>query len=79
MDLSSSLLLAGIIPGGSEWLWIFLAILLLFGGAKLPSFARGLGQSIREFKKASSTDDDSKEAPVADSKKSEVTKTPGSN
>jgi sec-independent protein translocase protein TatA len=78
MDFSSSLLLAGILPGGSEWLWIFLAILLLFGGSKLPSFAKGLGQSIREFKKASNGEDEPKES-SSDSKKTEVTKTPGSS
>ncbi|MDR2673692.1 MAG: twin-arginine translocase TatA/TatE family subunit [Opitutaceae bacterium] len=39
--------------GSTELIVIFLVILLLFGGAKLPSLARGLGQSIREFKKAS--------------------------
>ena len=44
---------AGLLPGGGEWIWIFVILLLLFGGAKLPSLAKGLGQSIREFKKAS--------------------------
>jgi sec-independent protein translocase protein TatA len=39
--------------GSTELIVIFLVILLLFGGAKLPSLARGLGQSIKEFKKAS--------------------------
>ena len=29
-----------------------LIVLVLFGGQKLPEFARGLGKSIREFKKA---------------------------
>lgn len=38
--------------GGSEMAVIFLVILLLFGGKKLPEFARGMGKSIREFKKA---------------------------
>jgi sec-independent protein translocase protein TatA len=31
---------------------VFVLILVLFGGQKLPEFARGLGKSIREFKKA---------------------------
>jgi sec-independent protein translocase protein TatA len=39
--------------GGGEMLIIFLAILLLFGGKKLPELARGLGKGIREFKDAS--------------------------
>jgi sec-independent protein translocase protein TatA len=43
--------------GGGEILGILAIVLLLFGGAKLPSLARGLGQSIKEFKKASREDD----------------------
>ena len=39
-------------PGGQEWFLIFLAILLLFGAKKLPEFARGLGRSMGEFRKA---------------------------
>jgi sec-independent protein translocase protein TatA len=39
-------------PSGSEWMLIFLAVLLLFGAKKLPEFARGLGRSMGEFKKA---------------------------
>ena len=37
---------------------IFLIIILLFGGSKLPSLAKGIGKSVREFKKATETDDD---------------------
>ena len=39
--------------GGSETMLILFAILLLFGGKKLPELARGLGKGIREFKDAS--------------------------
>ena len=38
--------------GGPELMMIFFVILLLFGGEKLPELARGLGKSVREFKKA---------------------------
>lgn len=31
---------------------IFLIVLLFFGAKKIPEFAKGLGQGIREFKKA---------------------------
>lgn len=36
--------------GAPELLIIFLVVLLLFGGAKLPELARGLGRAIRNFK-----------------------------
>ncbi len=39
-------------PGGSEWILIVLAVLILFGGRKIPEFMRGLGKGIREFKDA---------------------------
>ena len=38
--------------GGWEVFAILAAILILFGSKKLPELARGLGQGIREFKKA---------------------------
>lgn len=38
--------------GGPELMMIMFIVLLLFGGQKLPEFARGLGKSMREFKKA---------------------------
>lgn len=40
--------------GGPELLMIMVIVLILFGGKKLPEFARGLGNSIREIKKATS-------------------------
>ena len=59
----SLLLLAGIFGlGGPELMIILVIILLLFGGAKLPALAKGLGQSVKEFKKAAKDDDDDKDA-----------------
>ena len=73
--MTSPLLLAGILGlGGPELLIIFLIIMLLFGGAKLPGLAKGLGESIREFKKAS------KEDPEEDKEeKKEASTKPGKN
>lgn len=39
-------------PGPMELVIIFLVVLLLFGAKRLPEIARGLGESIREFKKS---------------------------
>ena len=73
--MTSPLFLAGILGlGGPELLIIFLIIMLLFGGAKLPGLAKGLGESIREFKKASRDD------PEADKEdKKEASAKPGKN
>lgn len=58
--------------GGPELIIILVILLLLFGGAKLPALAKGLGQSIREFKNAAK--DDPKEE-----KKSDTPEKPGNN
>ena len=51
MNISSILLfLNGL--GGGELLLIGLAILLFFGGKKLPELMRWLGKGIREFQDA---------------------------
>lgn len=39
-------------PGWPEILFILLIILVLFGAKRLPELARGLGQSLNEFRKA---------------------------
>jgi len=39
-------------PGWPESLFILVVVVLLFGAKKLPELARGLGQSLGEFKKA---------------------------
>tara|TARA_B100000780_G_C21107211_1_gene447201 strand:+ start:1028 stop:1216 length:189 start_codon:yes stop_codon:yes gene_type:complete len=42
--------------GGYEWVLILLAVLLLFGGKKIPELMRGLGSGIKEFKDATKDD-----------------------
>lgn len=42
--------------GGWEFVLILAVVMVLFGAKKLPELAKGLGQGIREFKKASSDD-----------------------
>lgn len=37
---------------------IILVIVLLFGGKKIPELMRGIGQGMKEFKKASQLDDE---------------------
>jgi sec-independent protein translocase protein TatA len=42
--------------GPAEIILIVAIVLLLFGGRKIPELMRGLGQGMREFKKASKGD-----------------------
>ena len=43
-------------PGAFEIIIIVVIIVLLFGGRKIPELMRGLGQGMKEFKKASRGD-----------------------
>lgn len=43
------------IPSGIELFIIIFAVLLLFGGRKIPELMRGVGQGIREFNVAQET------------------------
>ncbi len=50
------------IPGPWQIVLIVLVVLLLFGGRKIPELMRGLGQGMKEFKKATSDDKDEAES-----------------
>jgi sec-independent protein translocase protein TatA len=60
---------------GFEWVIILLIILLIFGPTKLPQLARGIGQALWEFKRASQgliEEDEKKKKEEAKSKLSNV-------
>lgn len=57
--MSLNIFLLGM-PSGGSWLIIALAILLLFGGRKIPELMKGLGGGIKEFKKASKEEKEEK-------------------
>jgi TatA/E family protein of Tat protein translocase len=40
--------------GGGEIIVVMVVALVLFGAKRIPEFAKGIGQGIKEFKKASS-------------------------
>ena len=40
------------IPSGPDLIVLLVIVLVLFGAKRLPELARGLGQSVNEFKKA---------------------------
>jgi sec-independent protein translocase protein TatA len=44
--------------GLTEILLILLVVVLLFGGRKIPELMKGIGQGMKEFKKASKYDPD---------------------
>lgn len=46
--------------GPWQWIVIGLAILLLFGGRKLPELMKGLGTGIKEFKNATKEEEEEK-------------------
>jgi sec-independent protein translocase protein TatA len=41
------------LPGGSEWLLIFLVILIIFGPKSLPKIGHAIGRGMKEFRDAS--------------------------
>lgn len=56
--------------GAPEIILIIAVVLLMFGGRKIPELMRGLGQGMREFKKASRGEENlDNEKPSENSKK----------
>jgi len=43
--------------GPLEIILILVVVVLLFGGRKIPELMKGIGQGLKEFKKAKDTDD----------------------
>ena len=42
-------------PGGTELILILLAVLLIFGGKKIPELMKGIGKGMRDFNDAKNT------------------------
>ncbi len=55
--------------GLTEILLILLVVVLLFGGRKIPELMKGIGQGMKEFKKASKFDPATDEKEVAEKDK----------
>jgi sec-independent protein translocase protein TatA len=51
--------------GVTEIVLILLVLVLLFGGRKIPELFKGIGQGLKEFKKASKFDADEETKEVA--------------
>ena len=67
-EISMDLLLLLGLPGGMEWVIILAIIVLLFGGNRIPQLAKGVGESIRNFKQGMSEAEAKDEKPVAKDK-----------
>lgn len=51
--------------GTNELMIVLLIVLVLFGGAKIPQMMKGLGEGMREFKKAAHDDDEPKKTEIS--------------
>lgn len=59
------------LPGGTEWIFILLAVLLIFGGKKIPELMKGIGKGMRDFNDAKNTVKNEMEGGTIDKSKSE--------
>jgi sec-independent protein translocase protein TatA len=56
--------------GGQEMFFVFIMVLLLFGGNKIPELMKGLGKGIREFNSArANVEDEIRKGMTEDPKK----------
>jgi sec-independent protein translocase protein TatA len=44
--------------GGQELIIVLLIVLVLFGGSKIPQMMKGMGEGMKEFKKATRDEDE---------------------
>ena len=77
--MSSTTFLAAFGLGMPELVIILVILLVLFGGSKLPGLAKGLGQSIKEFKKSTKDEPDPEPTKPEEIKKPETTVRHGTN
>jgi len=71
--MTSTLLFLGNI-GATELTLIFLVVLLMFGGNKIPELMRGLGKGIREFNSAKNSVEDEIRQGMRDAEKKPLEK-----
>ena len=55
--------------GLTEIILILVVVVLLFGGRKIPELMKGIGQGMKEFKRASKFDPATEEKEVAEKEK----------
>lgn len=59
----------------SHWLVILAVVVLLFGAKKIPELAKGVGQGIKDFKKAIKEDEAKENVEQVEAKQPEATTT----
>jgi len=56
--------------GATEIILILLVVILLFGARKIPELMKGIGQGMKEFRKASKVEDDTDKSKDSDKERS---------